>query len=193
MASESCNLSLGTDVVGLTCIYSLSFSLGLPANLLSLWGLYQLGLSGGGVQMVCLVNLLLSDLLQLLTLPLWIIYLRGAHRWPYGRGSCEFVGYVFYVNLYASVAFLCFIALDRYLAIVHPLASRGVRTTRAAVLSGAVIWTLTFLFCLSGLYPSVFDPESQHCLERYPVSTRYAGFKIGTIILGFLLPCGVLG
>uniref|UniRef100_A0A8C2ZCX0 Si:dkey-165a24.9 n=1 Tax=Cyclopterus lumpus TaxID=8103 RepID=A0A8C2ZCX0_CYCLU len=162
------------NTFGLTCIYGLIFSLGLPSNLLSLWGLYHLGRSGGGgCQLVYILNLLLSDLLQLLTLPLWILYLQGGHRWPYSQLTCELVGYVFYVNVYASVMFLCLIALDRCLAIVYPLSSRRVRTVRVAALSGVAVWTLTFLFCLSGLLPSVFDPDRLLCLEQYPVSPRY--------------------
>ncbi|XP_054656273.1 probable G-protein coupled receptor 132 isoform X2 [Dunckerocampus dactyliophorus] len=124
MSNDSCGLPLDTDVLGLTCIYGLVFSLGLPSNLLSLWGLYHLGRGNGSCQQVYILNLLLSDLLQLLTLPLWILYLQGNHRWPYGRLTCELVGYVFYVNVYASVMFLCLIALDRCLAIVFPLSSR---------------------------------------------------------------------
>uniref|UniRef100_A0A3Q3L7N0 Si:dkey-165a24.9 n=1 Tax=Mastacembelus armatus TaxID=205130 RepID=A0A3Q3L7N0_9TELE len=194
MSNGSCNLPLDTDIFGLTCIYSLVFSLGLPSNLLSLWGLYQLGRSGGGgCQLVYIFNLLLSDLLQLLTLPLWILYLQGAHRWPYGRVTCELVGYVFYVNVYASVMFLCLIALDRCLAIVYPLSSRRVRTVRVAAISGVAVWTLTFLFCLTGLLPSVFDPERFLCLEQYPVSPRYAYFKITTVALGFLYTSAHIG
>ncbi|CAL8241557.1 unnamed protein product [Merluccius merluccius] len=194
MSNDSCNLPLDTDTVGLTYIYSVIFTLGLPSNLLSLWGLYQLGRSGGGgCQLVYILNLLLSDLLQLLTLPLWILYLQGGHRWPYGQPACELVGYVFYVNVYASVMFLCLIALDRCLAVVYPLSSRGVRTVRVAAVAGVAVWTLTFLFCLCGLLPSVFDPQSLLCLEQYPVSPGYARFKIATAALGFLLPCAILG
>ncbi|XP_040037644.1 G-protein coupled receptor 4 [Gasterosteus aculeatus] len=194
MFNHSCSLPLDTDTFGLTCIYGLIFSLGLPSNLLSLWGLYHLGRSGGGgCQLVYILNLLLSDLLQLLTLPLWIIYLQASHRWPYGQLTCELVGYVFYVNVYASVMFLCLIALDRCLAIVYPLSSRRVRTVRLAALSGVAVWILTFLFCLSGLLPSVFDSDRLLCLEQYPVSPRYASFKITTVALGFLLPCAILG
>ncbi|XP_054457717.1 probable G-protein coupled receptor 132 [Anoplopoma fimbria] len=194
MSNDSCNLPFDTDTFGLTCIYGLIFSLGLPSNLLSLWGLYHLGRSGGGgCQLVYILNLLLSDLLQLLTLPLWIIYLQGGHRWPYGQLTCELVGYVFYVNVYASVMFLCLIALDRCLAIVYPLSSRRVRNVRVAAVSGLAVWTLTFLFCLTGLLPSVFDSDRLLCLEQYPVSPRYAHFKITTVALGFLLPCSILG
>ncbi|XP_051564291.1 probable G-protein coupled receptor 132 isoform X2 [Myxocyprinus asiaticus] len=163
LTNESCQIPLANDRVGLTFIYSLAFSLGLPANLLSLWGLYQLGLSGGD------------------------------HRWPYGSVTCQLVGYAFYVNLYASVIFLCLIALDRCLAIVYPLSSRGVRKVRVAAFSGVVVWTLIFLFCLTGLYPSVFEPQRELCLEQYPISTRYAYFKIATVALGFLIPCSILG
>uniref|UniRef100_A0A3Q1C846 G-protein coupled receptors family 1 profile domain-containing protein n=1 Tax=Amphiprion ocellaris TaxID=80972 RepID=A0A3Q1C846_AMPOC len=171
MSNDTCNLPLDTDTFGLTCIYGLIFSLGLPSNLLSLWGLYHLGRSGGGgCQLVYILNLLLSDLLQLLTLPLWILYLQGGHEWPYGQLTCELVGYVFYVNVYASVMFLCLIAMDRCLAIVYPLSSRGVRTVRVAAVSGIAVWTLTFLFCLSGLLPSVFD--SGRLLSHIGVTLR---------------------
>uniref|UniRef100_A0A146NTH8 G-protein coupled receptor 4 n=1 Tax=Fundulus heteroclitus TaxID=8078 RepID=A0A146NTH8_FUNHE len=194
MSNDTCNLPLDTDIFGLTCVYGVIFSLGLPSNLLSLWGLYHLGRSGGGgCQLVYILNLLLSDLLQLLTLPLWILYLQGPHRWPYGRLTCELVGYVFYGNVYASVMFLCLIAMDRCLAIVYPLSSRGVRTVKVSAVLGVAVWILTFLFCLSGLLPSVFDSDRLLCLEKYPVSPRYAHFKIITVALGFLLPCGILG
>ncbi|KAG7484079.1 hypothetical protein MATL_G00045940 [Megalops atlanticus] len=193
MRNDSCNLSLEVDAAGLTCIYSLSFTLGLPANLLSLWGLYQLGRSSRGIQLVFILNLLVSDLLQLLTLPVWMLYLQKGHRWQYSAAGCNIMGYLFYINLYASIMFLSLIALDRYLAIVHPLSSRRVRTGRVAGLTTLTVWTLTILFCLIGLYPSVFDPETRLCLERYPVSVRYARFKIATVLMGFLLPCAVLG
>lgn len=194
MSNNSCNLPFDTDSFGLTCIYGVIFCVGVPSNLLSLWGLYHLGRSGGGgCQLVYILNLLLSDLLQLLTLPLWILYLRGGHRWPYGQLTCELVGYVFYVNVYASVMFLCLIALDRCLAIVYPLSSRRVRTVRVAAVMGMAVWSLTFLFCLCGLLPSVFDPDTLLCLEQYPVSPRFAHFKITTVVLGFMLPCTILG
>ncbi|XP_028832280.1 G-protein coupled receptor 4 [Denticeps clupeoides] len=194
LTNGSCHLPLETDRDGLTFIYSLALSLGLPSNLLSIWGLYQLGRSGGGgCQLVYILNLLLSDLLQLLTLPLWILYLQRAHHWLYGSTACQLVAYVFYVNVYASVVFLCLIAMDRFLAIVYPLSSRRVRSMKVAALSGILVWSLTFLFCLSGLYPSVFEPSRGLCLEQYPVSPKYARFKIVSVVLGFLLPCCILG
>ncbi|KAL4631103.1 putative G-protein coupled receptor 132 [Arapaima gigas] len=193
MENESCNITLDVDKVGLTSIYSLAFSLGLPANLLSLWGLYKVGLSDGGVQLVFLVNLLLSDLLQLLTLPLWMVYLDNSHKWNYDSLACNFLAYIFYVNLYSSIGFLCLIALDRYLAIVHPLSSRGVRQVRVAILSSLATWISMLFFCMIGLYPTVYNSTRMLCLESYPVTERYASFKIGTVILGFFLPTAVLG
>lgn len=194
LTNGSCNIPLETDRVGLTYIYSLAFSLGLPANLLSLWGLYQLGRSNRGfTQLVYILNLLLSDLLQLLTLPLWILYLQRDRHWPHGSIACHLVGYVVYVNVYASIGFLCLIALDRCLAIVHPLSSRRVRKVQLSALSGVVVWALVFFFCLIGLYPSVFEPQHGLCQEQYPVTERFAYFKIATVVLGFLIPCSILG
>ncbi|XP_066578891.1 G-protein coupled receptor 4 [Amia ocellicauda] len=192
VTNMNCSFNLTSDQLGLMSIYSVTFVLALPANLLSLWGLYQL-LRAGNTMPIFILNLLVSDLLQILTLPLWIIYLKKNHMWTYGDTICDFVGYLFYINLYASIVFLCLIALDRYLAIVHPLRSRRFRTVKLALVVSLGVWVVIFLFCLSGLYPSVYDPNQRHCLEQYPVSSRYAKFKIGTIVMGFLLPCIILG
>ncbi|KAI1902545.1 hypothetical protein AGOR_G00016980 [Albula goreensis] len=163
-----CELSLEEDRLGLTGIYSVAFCLGLPANLLSLWGVSRLGVQRGGVQLVLMLNLLLSDLLQLLTLPLWLVVLQGAHHWRYSPELCQLVGYVFYVNLYASVAFLTLIALDRYLLIVHPMASPAC-TPPSTTKTPSSAW------------------------RDIPTTPRYAKFKIATVVLGYLLPCIVLG
>ncbi|XP_015195883.2 G-protein coupled receptor 4 isoform X1 [Lepisosteus oculatus] len=192
MAEDSCNITLAVDSVGLISIYSLVFALALPCNLLSLWGLYRL-LRSGNVMPIFIFNLLVSDLLQVLTFPMWIIYLKNGHQWTFQAGACNFVGFLFYINLYASVAFLSLVALDRYLAIVHPLRSRGFRTVKVALVTSVIVWVVTFLFCLSGLYPTVYDEKNQLCLEKYPVAKRYAMFKIVTVILGFLVPCCILG
>ncbi|MBN3278137.1 GPR4 protein, partial [Polyodon spathula] len=184
-------MNLSEDVTGLTAIYSCVFIVGLPANLLSLWGLFQL-LRSSNVLPIFILNLLLSDLIQLMTLPLWVIYLQKQHKWGHGEVLCNIVGFIFYVNLYASVVFMCLVAIDRYVGIVHPLTCQRFRTAKSAIAASFGVWLVTFLYCLFGLLPSVFYEDSM-CMEVYPVGLRYAVFKIGTIVLGFLLPCFILG
>ncbi|RXM97934.1 Growth arrest-specific protein 7 [Acipenser ruthenus] len=133
-----------------------------------------------------------SSDLQLVTLPFWVSYLQKEHRWDFGEAACNIVGFIFYVNLYASVVFMCLVAIDRYIGIVHPLTCRRFRTAKSAVAASFGVWLVSFLYCLFGLLPTVYY-ERQMCMEVYPVGHRYAVFKIGTIVFGFLLPCFILG
>ncbi|MGH0141957.1 UNVERIFIED_CONTAM: hypothetical protein FKN15_074693 [Acipenser sinensis] len=187
----NCSMNLTEDITGLTAIYGCVFVVGLPANLLSLWGLIQL-LCHSNVLPIFILNLLVSDLIQLLTLPFWVSYLQKEHKWDFGEAACNIVGFIFYVNLYASVVFMCLVAIDRYIGIVHPMTCRRFRTAKSAVAASFGVWLVSFLYCLFGLLPSVYY-EGQMCMEVYPVGHRYAVFKIGTIVFGFLLPCFILG
>ncbi|MBN3292896.1 GPR4 protein, partial [Polypterus senegalus] len=191
-SNKTCFIDFSSDQTGLTVIYSIVFTLGFPANLLSMWGLYQL-LRTSNFLNTFILNLLVSDCLQLLTLPMWIIYLQNNHKWTYGRAACDFVGFLFYINLYASIVFLSIVALDRYTAIVYPFRFNKVRTARMALGISLGVWLIIFLLILTGLYPSVYDDAQELCLENYPVRKQYAIFKIGTIVFGFVLPIFILG
>lgn len=76
---------------------------------------------------VYLINLSVADLLYITTLPLWIDYFLQHDDWIHGQGSCKLFGFIFYTNIYVSIAFLCCISLDRYLAVAYPLRFAKVR------------------------------------------------------------------
>lgn len=60
--------------------------------------------------------------------------------WPFGDIWCKMVQYLIVVTAYASVYTLVLMSLDRFLAVVHPIASMSVRTERNAITAIAVTW-----------------------------------------------------
>ncbi|XP_005989871.1 G-protein coupled receptor 4 [Latimeria chalumnae] len=187
-----CNITLSSNSSLLASFYCVSFILGLPANCFAFWALIQL-IRAKHILPVYIISLTLADFLQLTTLPVWATYVLEGHKWPFSSAYCEFCGFLFYVNLYSSVGFLCCIAMDRYLAIVHPLRSAGLRSPKSALLVSVCIWLFVIGACILGMCCSIYRQKTALCLEDYPGKTRYAIFKIGTIVLGFLLPCFILG
>ncbi|XP_067216592.1 allatostatin-A receptor-like isoform X3 [Linepithema humile] len=62
--------------------------------------------------------------------------------WPFGNVWCKIVQYLIIVTAYASVYTLVLMSLDRYLAVVHPIASMSWRTEHHAILAICVAWVL---------------------------------------------------
>lgn len=66
---------------------------------------------------VYLVNLLVADLLLLLALPFKILYDLGSASWSLMVFHCQASAVTIYISLYASIAFLAFIIIDRYMQV----------------------------------------------------------------------------
>ncbi|XP_049852940.1 allatostatin-A receptor-like isoform X2 [Schistocerca gregaria] len=67
--------------------------------------------------------------------------------WPFGDAWCKVVQYLIVVTCYASVYTLVLMSFDRYLAVVHPVSSMGLRTQRHALSAIAVTWVVILAAC----------------------------------------------
>lgn len=140
-----CNFSVtenGTEVKTLNTAYSVVFgsvmTLGLPLNAVSLWILlcrHTLRSPSG----VFMVNLAISDLLLVLSLPLRV-YFYATGSWPLGNMACIWVTMLFRNNIRSSSIFITFICVDRLLAVVFPLRTRHLRNYSNAWKAVALIW-----------------------------------------------------
>jgi len=121
--------------------YVLIFFLALNGNGLALWIFsHQRGASSPAN--VFLLHLAVADLCYVIILPLRAAYhLTGGH-WPFGEVPCRLAGFLFYVNMYASLYFLACVAGDRYLAVVHAVRSLKVRRARSAHIVSLCLWAL---------------------------------------------------
>ncbi|XP_073344624.1 type-1 angiotensin II receptor [Pagrus major] len=94
---------------------------------------------------IFVLNLAISDLTFLITLPMWATFTATGYHWPFGGFLCKASAGLVIFNLYTSIFFLTALSIDRYLAIVHPVRSRRFRTVLYARITCVVIWLFAFV------------------------------------------------
>ncbi|XP_039880539.1 lysophosphatidic acid receptor 6-like [Simochromis diagramma] len=125
--------------------------IGLPLNAVALWILLCRH-SLQSPNAVFMVNLAVSDLLVIISLPMRI-YFHATRRWPLSNIMCQFITMLFRNNIRSSSFFITFISVDRLLAVVYPLRLRHLRTSSNAWKGAAVVW----LFVLVLNVPEILD------------------------------------
>uniref|UniRef100_A0A3B3ZZ88 G-protein coupled receptors family 1 profile domain-containing protein n=1 Tax=Periophthalmus magnuspinnatus TaxID=409849 RepID=A0A3B3ZZ88_9GOBI len=98
-------------------LMSLCFLVGFPGNIAVLilrpnW--QQLS----RLSQCLMMNLAMSDLLCLVTLPLWIYAV--FYGWALGAVGCKIVAFLVYCSLYSSLLTITALSVQRYMQIVHP-------------------------------------------------------------------------
>ncbi|KAM9317560.1 lysophosphatidic acid receptor 6-like [Pholidichthys leucotaenia] len=136
-------------------VFGSVIALGLPLNAASLWILvHHHGLRSSNA--VFMVNLAISDLLLVISLPLRVhFFLTG--MWTLGSIVCVFFTMLFRNNIRTSAIFITFISVDRLLAVVYPLRSRHLRTPSIAWKGVVFIWVMVIV---------VNIPESFHFIRQ---------------------------
>lgn len=118
--------------------YSVAFLLGVPGNAIVIW---FMGFKWDkSVSTLWFLNLAIADFIFVLFLPLYITYVAMGFHWPFGKWLCKMNSFIALLNMFASVFFLTFISLDRYIRLVHPVFSYKYRTVKNTLLLSGVIW-----------------------------------------------------
>lgn len=169
------------------CMFSMVFVLGLISNCVAIY-IFICTLKVRNETTTYMINLAMSDLLFVFTLPFRIFYF-ATQNWPFGDVLCKISVMLFYTNMYGSILFLTCISVDRFLAIVHPFKSKTLRTKRNAKLVCIAVW----LTVIGGSAPAVFFPSthSHFCFEKFPEATwktYLSRIVIFIEIVGFFIP-----
>ncbi len=173
-------------------IYSVICVLGTIANELAVCVLAHSSASRRTIANTFMLNLCVSDLLFLLSLPLWAVYYSKGYSWPFGRVACKICGVLHNLNLYASIFFITSMSIDRYLAIVRPLRSQSSRNPKRARFTCILVWLLA---CACSA-PTLYLRDTYHleglgveaCVIFYPDNIWYMTLTWMKIVLAFLLP-----
>ncbi|XP_025899231.1 substance-P receptor [Nothoprocta perdicaria] len=118
------------------------------------------------------------------------------NEWYYGLLYCKFHNFFPIAAVFASIYSMTAIALDRYMAIIHPLRPRLSATATKVVIG--VIWLLAFLLAFPQGYYSVTAelPGRLVCLVEWPEhDTNLYGktYHFCMTILIYVLPLLVIG
>ncbi|XDV31824.1 hypothetical protein PO909_002775 [Leuciscus waleckii] len=177
--------------------YLFMFSVGLVCNLISLFFFISSSLrrkvSLSPVN-ILMLNLLLSDLMMVCSLPFRAAYYLMNSHWAFGDVTCRIMSYVFYINMYGSVYLLAVLSMVRFVAIVKPFAYVRWQTSRRAWTICIVIWLIVALMSIPLLRAGTsVESGRTKCLELNPsqLSTIIV-LNRGTLFVGFVMPFAVI-
>lgn len=171
--------------------YSIICVVGLLGNTTSI-GIYLTKLRPWKSSSIIMVNLALSDLLYVLTMPFLVHYYANGDSWILGDFLCRFVRFAFHFHLYGSILLLSCIAVFRYVAVSWPLRGVQVQQRVWGVTACSVVWILaaaevTPMLALISLH---HKDNNTHCLDfasTRPVSAVREYIWVLTA-LGYVLP-----
>ncbi|XP_044059187.1 P2Y purinoceptor 14-like isoform X1 [Siniperca chuatsi] len=130
-------------------VYSLVFLVGLLLNGFTLKVYFCRVQQASSSMTIYLKNLAAADFLMSLCLPIRITNYASSSV-PVLQVYCNFGASAFYLNMYASILFMGYIAANRYLKIIHPLGTHILQTVRAAHIISTVTWV--FLLATTSAY-----------------------------------------
>ena len=94
---------------------------------------------------VFILSLAIADLLVTFALVPFNLGMVFSSYWIFGRFACKLVPFFMTFSIASSSLTLCSIALDRYVAIVHPHILKGLQNPKPAGIFLAVIWIVSVL------------------------------------------------
>lgn len=174
----------------LPIFYSLVFVLGLGGNLLLLMVLLR-SVPLRRMAEVYLLNLAISNLLFVVTLPFWAISV--AWHWVFGGFLCKVVSTLYTINLYSGIFFISCMSLDKYLEIVHAQPLHRLRTRVKSLLLAALVWAVALAISVPDM---VFVQVHEHPKGVWSCYPDFGGhgttwklfLRFQQNLLGFLLP-----
>ncbi|XP_064181250.1 probable G-protein coupled receptor 132 [Anguilla rostrata] len=191
--SDNCTPPYDQGRIPLIVLYSTVLIIGLPANVATIFMTY-LQVRRKNVLGIYLLSLSLCDLMYLGTLPMWAAYVNAGHQWMYSSIACKVTSYVFFNNMYISIFLLCCVSVDRYVAVVYAVESRGLRRQK---LAGMITLGICLVVAVGHL-PVFTMPEGnvetgeRRCFEPGQSTATVTGFNYARFFIGFFIPLAIL-
>lgn len=172
--------------------YCVVFLVGLFGNCLALY-VIRPNLKKMNSTTLYSLNLVISDILFTLSLPVRIVYYGMGFHWPLGEAVCKISGLVFYINTYAGVNFMTCLSIDRFIAVCLPLRFAKLRKVSFVRYVCVGVWMLVLLQTLPLLSMDMtnVEPDGYITCMEYPNFEKVdyiANVLIGAVFIGFVIP-----
>ena len=173
-------------------LYSVVFVIGLIGNILVVLVLMQYKRLRS-MTSIYLLNLAISDLIFLFTLPFWIDY-KVKDDWVFGDAMCKLLSGFYFMGLYSEIFFIILLTINRYLAIVYSLSKLRCWYVTSGTITCIVTWVLAILASVPGFYFSKTQWWFTHytCSLHFPAESHGRKWKqflaLKLNILGLILP-----
>ncbi|XP_037943970.1 allatostatin-A receptor-like [Teleopsis dalmanni] len=95
-----------------------------------------------------IVNLAIADLLFVVFCVPFTAADYVTDIWPFGDLWCRIVQYLIVVTAFTSIYTLVLMSIDRFLAVVHPIRSRMLRTEKITKIAIFTLWTVILIISL---------------------------------------------
>ncbi|XP_066212380.1 cysteinyl leukotriene receptor 1 [Saccopteryx leptura] len=149
---------------------------------------------------IYMINLAVSDLLCVCTLPLRVVYYVHKGIWFFGDFLCRLSTYALYVNLYCSIFFMTAMSFFRCIAIVFPVQNINLVTQKKARFVCVSIWIFVILtsspFLMSKPYKDeknntkCFEPPQDSQAKNHVLILHYVALFVGfTIPFVIIIVC----
>ncbi|OCT74300.1 C-C chemokine receptor type 5 [Xenopus laevis] len=141
---------------------------------------------------IYLLNLAISDVLFVFTLPFWAYYI--AKDWPFGDALCKIYSGLYQTGFYGASFCIILLTLDRYLAIVHAIFSLKVRTVKFSICTCFILWGIVTLFSLPAFifHEAKKQDDVWTCSPYYPEGPWKLILTLMMSILGLFIPLVVM-
>lgn len=136
------DVEVSLKTLHLPVMYSLIFLVGFPGNVIAIC-VYSFKMRPWKSSTIIMLNLALTDLLYLTSLPFLIHYYANGEHWIFGGFLCKFIRFGFHFNLYSSILFLTCFSAFRYMVIVHPMKFFQVQRKQWTAVACAAIWVIS--------------------------------------------------
>ncbi|XP_070539550.1 growth hormone secretagogue receptor type 1-like [Ptychodera flava] len=149
-----------------------------------------------------LVNLSIADLLVLVVcMPVALLETYVLRPWLLGETMCKLVPFMEHSTEQASVLTLVAIAMERYVAICHPLKAQYTCTSERTFKTCIIIWALSSAASLPYLFMAKYEPygeggdagDQKHSCATYVTGTPSEVYIIISAVVFFFMPMLMLG
>ncbi|XP_075934655.1 relaxin-3 receptor 1 [Anarhichas minor] len=183
----------GTPILRIliSVVYSVVCAIGLVGNLLVF---FLMRLRQGRKKSTInffIINLAVTDLQFVLTLPFWAVDTVLDFSWPFGDAMCKIILSVTVMNMYASVFFLTAMSVTRYWSVTSALRKKAPRRSGRVKWVCAVLWVVaTVATAPTSIFSTVTVVAGEKlCLLKFPDGHDWlALYHIQKILIAFIIP-----